>query len=107
MEISGKDPSVANLEVYSKNVGNSNKIDDSSSRGTKEAAGEVTREDKVVLSPRAREIQEAKKLLDSMPEIREEKVAQIKKQIEAGTYVIDEKKVASKMVEELLLNELL
>ena len=61
--------------------------------------------DKVALSPMAREIAEAKKTIDSIPDIREEKVAAIKKQIETGTYKIDGKKVAFNMIKESILNE--
>ena len=64
-------------------------------------------EDKVVLSQEAKKIQEAKKLMDSIPDIREEKVAKIKAQIENGTYQVEEKKLAAKMIKESLLNELL
>jgi negative regulator of flagellin synthesis FlgM len=64
-------------------------------------------EDKVILSQEAKKIQEAKKLMDSIPDIREEKVAKIKAQIENGTYQVEEKKLASKMIKESLLNELL
>ena len=54
-----------------------------------------------------KKIQEAKKIMRSIPDIREEKVAQIKAQIENGTYQIKEKKLAAKMIKESLLNELL
>ncbi len=64
-------------------------------------------EDKVILSLEAKKIQEAKKLMDSIPDIREEKVAKIKAQIENGTYQVEDKKLASKMIKESLLNELL
>jgi len=64
-------------------------------------------EDKVVLSQEAKKIQEAKKLMDSIPDIREEKVAEIKAQIEDGTYQVEEKKLAAKIIKESLLNELL
>ena len=61
--------------------------------------------DKVALSPMAREIAEAKKAIDSMSDIREEKVAAIKKEIETGTYKIDGMKVAFNMIKESLINE--
>ena len=64
-------------------------------------------EDKVILSQEAKKIQEAKKLMDSIPDIREEKVAKIKAQIENGTYQVEEKKLAAKIIKESLLNELL
>ena len=64
-------------------------------------------EDKVILSQEGKKIQEAKKLMDSIPDIREEKVAKIKAQIQNGTYHVEEKKLAAKMIKESLLNELL
>ncbi len=45
--------------------------------------------------------------MDSIPDIREEKVAKIKAQIQNGTYQVEEKKLAAKMIKESLLNELL
>jgi negative regulator of flagellin synthesis FlgM len=64
-------------------------------------------EDKVILSQEEKKIREAKKLMDSIPDIREEKVAKIKAQIENGTYQVEEKKLAAKIIRESLLNELL
>jgi len=64
-------------------------------------------EGKVILSQEEKKIQEAKKLMDSIPDIREEKVAKIKAQIENGTYQVEEKKLAAKIIRESLLNELL
>jgi len=64
-------------------------------------------EDKVILSPKAQEIRDIIKVLDKVPDIREEKVAEIKSKIENGTYTIDGEKIAFKMIEESLINELL
>jgi len=102
MKITGKNPYV-NLDAYTKNVKDKEKIDN---QGTK-ASKQVMEEDKVVLSQEAKKIQEAKNLMDSIPDIREEKVAKIKAQIENGTYQVEEKKLAAKIVKESLLNELL
>ncbi len=64
-------------------------------------------EDKVILSAKAQELRDMTKVLDKVPDIREEKVAEIKSSIENGTYTIDGKKIAFKMIEESLVNELL
>ena len=64
-------------------------------------------EGKVILSQEGKKIQEAKKLMDSIPDIREEKVAKIKAQIQNGAYHVEEKKLAAKIIRESLLNELL
>ena len=46
------------------------------------------------------------KILDTLPDVREEKVAQIKQRIEEGSYEIDGKKIAEKMIGEALINEM-
>ncbi len=104
MEITGKNNSI-NIDTYIKNlqVKGKKKIEKSSEKAPKE----ICNEDKVVLSPRAKEIHEAKKILKSIPDIREEKVAGLKKSIKNGTYKIDQEKIADKMLKESLLDELL
>ena len=102
MKITDKNPYV-NLDAYAKNVKDKERI---ANQG-KQASKPVMEEDKVVLSQEAKKIQEAKKLMDSIPDIREEKIAKIKAQIEDGTYQVEEKKLAAKIIKESLLNELL
>ena len=102
MKITGKNPYV-NLDAYTKNVKDKENTDAPLKKTPKEVLGG----DKVVLSPEAKKIQEAKELMGSIPDIREEKVAQIKAQIENGTYRIKEKELAAKMIKESFLNELL
>jgi negative regulator of flagellin synthesis FlgM len=91
-----------NFDAYTKNIREKEKIPSSDKQATKD----IMKEDNVVLSPQAKKIQEAKKIMGSIPDIREEKVAQIKAQIENGTYHVEEKKLAAKMIKESLLNEL-
>jgi negative regulator of flagellin synthesis FlgM len=62
--------------------------------------------DSVELSPKAKVMQEAMKVLETLPDVREEKVAQIREQIEEGSYQIDGKKIAEKMINESLVNDL-
>ncbi len=100
MEITAKNAPIK-LEAYIKNLSDKGKTGPSS----KQSSGEILREDEVVLSPKAREIQAAKKSLNSLPDIREEKVAHLKNQIENGTYQIKGEKIAVKMLKESLLNE--
>ena len=102
MKITGENPFLK-LEAYVRNIKEKREIDATPHEPPKEVVGE----DKVVLSPKAREIQEAKRLLDSMPEIREEKVARLKEQIEKGIYRIEEEKIAEKMMMESLLADTL
>ena len=60
--------------------------------------------DKVVLSPKAREIQEAHKLLHAIPDTDETKVAQISLQLETGTYKIDGSQIAECMMRDMAFN---
>jgi len=101
MKITGENPFVK-LDAYVKNIKQKGKVDASSEHGS----GEIIKEDNVVLSPEAKEIQEAKRVLDSLPDVREEKVREIKRQVENGTYRIEEKKIAAKIVRDSLLDEL-
>ncbi len=63
--------------------------------------------DTVVISDTAKRIQEARIQLESIPDTRSEKVAEIKRRIEDGTYEINPDKIADKMIRESLLNDLL
>lgn len=56
-------------------------------------------EDAIVnLSQRSKEVQRAKEVIESEPDIRSEKVQDIKKKIEDGTYEIDYNKTAEGML---------
>lgn len=63
--------------------------------------------DTVVISDTAKRVQEARIQLESVPDTRSEKVAEIKRRIEDGTYEINPEKIAGKMIRESLLNDLL
>ena len=100
--ITGNKP-FSGLDAYVKNVDKGkNRVHGSPEEAPKGGLSE----DKVALSPEAKQMQEAKRLLDSLPDIREDKVAEVKGQIEAGTYNIDGEKIAFKMIRESLLDEL-
>ena len=58
--------------------------------------------DPVSLSPQARAFIEAQRSLAEIPDVREDKVAEVKARIEAGTYTIDSEKIAEKMIREAL-----
>ncbi|MCK7510317.1 MAG: flagellar biosynthesis anti-sigma factor FlgM [Desulfobacterales bacterium] len=61
----------------------------------------------MVISDTAKRIQDARFQLESIPDTRPEKVAEIKRRIEDGTYEINPDKIADKMIRESLLNDLL
>lgn len=63
--------------------------------------------DKVHLSDRAREIQQATQASRSMPDVREDKVAQVKSAVDQNTYTVDGAKAAAGMMRESLENDLI
>ena len=64
----------------------------------------VKPEEKVELSTMAREIQQAKVEVSRLPDVREEKVQEIKAQVEKGTYNVSGEKIAEKMVRESIVD---
>jgi negative regulator of flagellin synthesis FlgM len=64
----------------------------------------VKPEETVDLSTKAKDIQQAKNALNSLPDIREEKVQEIKTQVDKGTYNVDAGKVADKMVKDSIID---
>jgi|OpeIllAssembly_1097287.scaffolds.fasta_scaffold10172_4 negative regulator of flagellin synthesis FlgM len=62
--------------------------------------------DTVVISDAAKRIQEAQSQIQAIPDVRADKVAELKAQIENGSYEIKPDKIAGKMIRESLLNDL-
>jgi len=100
MEITPKDS--VNIEAYVNQVQDKDKVDATSEQLEKQQ----TKADTVVLSDMAKKVQEAQKQLEAIPDVREDKVAQLKEQIENKTYEINEEKIAGKMIKDALLNDL-
>ena len=74
------------------------------SEAEKQATNSVVPEDKVSLSSTARDIQRAEKAIEKLPDVREEKVRELKDRIEAGKYDVNGEKIAGKMLNESLLD---
>jgi negative regulator of flagellin synthesis FlgM len=62
--------------------------------------------DTVSISDTAKRTQEALSQLQSIPDVRADKVAELKSRIENGTYEIKADQIADKMIRESLLNDL-
>ena len=60
--------------------------------------------DKVQLSPRAREFQRIKDALETAPDVRESKVADISESIEKGSFKADSNKMAENIINESILD---
>jgi negative regulator of flagellin synthesis FlgM len=67
-------------------------------------SGAFPQGEKIELSSDVKDFSQIKKVLADMPEVREDKVQQLKKQIDEGTYNVSGEKIAEKMVSEALLD---
>ena len=67
--------------------------------------GRASGGDNVELSQSVRDLQSAQKALQDLPDIRENKVAALKQQIENGAYDIRTDKIAANMLKESLIND--
>ncbi len=83
-----------------------NQVQDKNKVGTPDSKAEKTamKTDTVVISDAAKRVHEARKQLDEIPDVRADKVSQLKSQIQNGTYEINADKIAGKMIKESLLN---
>jgi negative regulator of flagellin synthesis FlgM len=67
-----------------------------------EAKAESGKDTIVNLSPALKETQLAKEIIASQPDIREDKVSELKQKIESGKYTIDNNAVADKLVDSFI-----
>jgi negative regulator of flagellin synthesis FlgM len=101
MEINGNQG--IGIDAYVNQVQDKNKVGSPDNKPEKTAV----KADTVVLSDAAKRVQQARRQLDDIPDVREEKVLQLRSQIQNGTYEINADKIAGKMIKEGLLNDAL
>ena len=89
------------IDAYVNQVHDKNKTDPSENKSDKTAA----KTDTVVISDAAKRVQEARSQLEAIPDVDEDKVAQLRKEIEAGTYQRSADDIAGKMIREGLIND--
>ena len=100
MEITGKKP-LAGYERFVNHIEQNKRTETSQAKKDKA----VFEDDKVELSPQAKQIQEAKKLIKGIPEVQQHKIDEIKQQIEKGTYRVDGQQIAVNMLKDALIDE--
>ena len=89
------------IDAYVNQVHDKNKVESSEEISNKATA----KTDTVVISDAAKQIQEVRTQLDAIPEVNEGKVAQLRKEIEEGTYQRSADEIAAKMIREGLIND--
>ncbi len=93
----------AQIEMYRSNVDKRRAANPAS--GQSEPRALAT--DRIVLSDRAKEIHAAEQMLASVPDVRSEKVAELKARVDNHTYHADSRNIASKMIRGSVLNAIL
>jgi len=98
VKISGvNDPTAQMIQQYQKNDG-------LRQEAVQSVGGVAAPEEKVDLSTKARDVHSIKNALAGVPDIREEKIQELKNRIDAGTYNVSGEKIAGKIVGESLLD---
>jgi negative regulator of flagellin synthesis FlgM len=92
-----KDTATSSIQQYQKNEITKNEAD-------KQIGASPAAIEKVNLSTRAKDIQQIRQILDQTPDIREDKVLELKRQIDSENYRIDAEKIAEKMVGESIID---
>lgn len=87
------------LDAYTRPVGDKQQAPQP---GVQQEPQAVPKSDTVNLSSAAKELSRAKSQLEEVPDVREDKVAEIKKQIQDGTYQPDAQKIAGNMLRDSL-----
>jgi negative regulator of flagellin synthesis FlgM len=88
------------VDAYVNQVHDKKKAD----QATDQARESAVKTDTVVISEAAKRIQETRAKLDEVPDVREDKVAELRDQIQNGTYQVDAQKTAEKLLKEQLGN---
>ncbi len=79
-------------------IGGKQLVDEKKVEGTdRSGQGDI-----VNLSPASKQAQAIKEIIASEPDVREDKVAELKERIESGRYRIDHKAVADKLVDSFI-----
>ena len=70
--------------------------------GSAQPSGKPDATDKVDLSVNAKELADLMSAVNRLPDVRTEKVAGIRGQIDSGKYVVDPVQIARKMIDEIV-----
>jgi negative regulator of flagellin synthesis FlgM len=80
------------------------KIEKVQAEANPKVGGNPAPEEKVNLSTKARDIQQLRDAINRLPDVREDKVRELKEKVEKGVYDVNGQNVAEKMVAESLLD---
>ena len=76
-------------------------------RGASDNVAKALQTDDLSLSSQAREVMKVRRALDNMPPVRQDKLAEIKEQVQSGTYEVSSGDLAEKILGRAVVNRLL
>jgi len=92
----------SNADLYTKS-----KVSKKKEAVSESSSGTVAKDSVEISTQQGAEVRKAKEVISEQPEVRTEVVREVKKEVDAGTYRVDEGKVADKILKENILDELL
>ncbi len=93
------------MKINSSFIQNVLKVYDKQSKNNKVTnKGRLSKKDELKLSTEAKEFQTAMKALKNVPDVRKDKVEDIRQRITSGTYNISSRQIAKKMIENANMN---
>lgn len=103
MKVGGSDPNIIKKDRVS-GASKSDKVDKSSSASEsgKETTSSQAASDQISVSDLSREISKIHEEIRNNPDIRPEKVREIREKIEDGTYYVSSDEIAGKIIDDIL-----
>ena len=90
----------SNRSSDAKKTGRASSAADAGSSGATDAAARHKSSENTEISPKSREFAQAKTVAGNTPDVREDRVAELKKRIAEKDYAIDNAAIADKLVDE-------
>jgi negative regulator of flagellin synthesis FlgM len=91
-----------NVDLYIKN-----KVSKKGKQAVSEVSSEPNAKDSVEISQAGADIRKAKEVINEQPEVRINKVQNVKNEVDEGAYKVNGEKVAEKIIKQNVLDELL
>lgn len=101
MIISGKQ-----VQNVLKNYADQMKVNAKPTAKQDKPAGAALKNDEVILSADAQEFSQVLQAAKKIPDVRQDKVDVVMKQLEAGSYNVDAKDIAARMIERMIADKL-
>jgi negative regulator of flagellin synthesis FlgM len=103
MKITGNKNNVA-LNAYVKGAGGKEGVKGSQAAKKGQSAGKTAKSDKADISQKASTLSKVREAVDAVPEVRVDKVSEIKKAVDGGNYNVRGEKVADAIIKNAIVD---